>query len=164
MASATRVCSLAFPFQDAMELIPKRIRRRWSLQSFPRDRSRATKEQSVHSVVVLQRRTTVGFNQQNDVAQDSLRNCDLRGMACLDLDSMEGLLPIVMCRQGPKRCWRRTPSIISESTQRVGSPLRNFNKSWHSACHSRGRFSVNDKNTDCKSHEIPIWDRIRLSR
>ena len=31
-----------------------------------------------------------------------LRNCDLRGTACLDLGSMEGLMPVLMCRQGAK--------------------------------------------------------------
>ena len=29
-----------------------------------------------------------------------LRNCDLRGTSCLDLGSMEGLMPVLMCRQG----------------------------------------------------------------
>ena len=31
-----------------------------------------------------------------------LRNCDLRGTTCLDVGSMEGLIPVVMCRQGAK--------------------------------------------------------------
>jgi 2-polyprenyl-3-methyl-5-hydroxy-6-metoxy-1,4-benzoquinol methylase len=31
-----------------------------------------------------------------------LRNCDLRGTTCLDLGSMEGLIPVLMCRQGAK--------------------------------------------------------------
>jgi predicted nicotinamide N-methyase len=31
-----------------------------------------------------------------------LRNCDLRGTTCLDLGSMEGLMAILMCRQGAK--------------------------------------------------------------
>src|SRR6266540_5849118 len=31
-----------------------------------------------------------------------LRNCDLRGTTCLDLGSMEGLMPVLMCRQGAK--------------------------------------------------------------
>jgi 2-polyprenyl-3-methyl-5-hydroxy-6-metoxy-1,4-benzoquinol methylase len=31
-----------------------------------------------------------------------LRNCDLRGATCLDLGSMEGLIPVLMCRQGAK--------------------------------------------------------------
>src|SRR5260370_2225651 len=31
-----------------------------------------------------------------------LRNCDLHGTTCLDLGSMEGLMPVVMCRQGAK--------------------------------------------------------------
>ena len=31
-----------------------------------------------------------------------LRNCDLHGTTCLDLGSMEGLIPVVMCRQGAK--------------------------------------------------------------
>jgi 2-polyprenyl-3-methyl-5-hydroxy-6-metoxy-1,4-benzoquinol methylase len=32
-----------------------------------------------------------------------LRNCDLAGQECLDLGSMEGLVPALMCRQGAKR-------------------------------------------------------------
>lgn len=156
MASATRVCSLAFPFQDAMELIPKHIRRRWFLQSFPEIAAELQKSELFTGWWYYSVELLPGLITKTTLPRILLRNCDLRGMACLDLDSMEGLLPVVMCRQGPKRCWRRTPSIISESTQRMDSPLRNFNKSWHSPCHSRGRFSVNDKNTDCKSHEIPI--------
>ncbi len=31
-----------------------------------------------------------------------LRNCDLRETSCLDLGSMEGLIPVLMCRQGAK--------------------------------------------------------------
>src|SRR6266540_4578692 len=31
-----------------------------------------------------------------------LRNCDLRGTTCLDVGSMEGLMPVLMCRQGAK--------------------------------------------------------------
>jgi SAM-dependent methyltransferase len=31
-----------------------------------------------------------------------LRNCDLRGADCLDIGSMEGLLPVLMCRQGAR--------------------------------------------------------------
>lgn len=31
-----------------------------------------------------------------------LRNCDLRGTTCLDVGSMEGLIPVMMCRQGAK--------------------------------------------------------------
>jgi 2-polyprenyl-3-methyl-5-hydroxy-6-metoxy-1,4-benzoquinol methylase len=31
-----------------------------------------------------------------------LRNCDLRKSTCLDLGSMEGLIPVLMCRQGAK--------------------------------------------------------------
>ena len=32
-----------------------------------------------------------------------LRNCDLAGMECLDLGSMEGLIPVLMCRGGASR-------------------------------------------------------------
>ncbi len=32
-----------------------------------------------------------------------LRNCELPGMECLDLGSMEGLVPALMCRKGAKR-------------------------------------------------------------
>lgn len=32
-----------------------------------------------------------------------LRNCDLNGADCLDIGSMEGLLPVLMCRQGAAR-------------------------------------------------------------
>ena len=31
-----------------------------------------------------------------------LRNCDLHGTTCLDLGSMEGLVPVLMYRQGAK--------------------------------------------------------------
>lgn len=32
-----------------------------------------------------------------------LRNCDLKGSDCLDIGSMEGLIPVLMCRQGASR-------------------------------------------------------------
>jgi 2-polyprenyl-3-methyl-5-hydroxy-6-metoxy-1,4-benzoquinol methylase len=32
-----------------------------------------------------------------------LRNCDLNGADCLDIGSMEGLIPVLMCRQGARR-------------------------------------------------------------
>ena len=32
-----------------------------------------------------------------------LRNCDLNGADCLDIGSMEGLVPALMCRQGARR-------------------------------------------------------------
>jgi len=32
-----------------------------------------------------------------------LRNCNLRGMDCLDIGSMEGLIPTLMCRQGARK-------------------------------------------------------------
>lgn len=32
-----------------------------------------------------------------------LRNCDLNGADCLDIGSMEGLAPVLMCRQGARR-------------------------------------------------------------
>jgi len=32
-----------------------------------------------------------------------LRNCDLRGTSCLDVGTMEGLMPVLMCRQGATR-------------------------------------------------------------
>jgi SAM-dependent methyltransferase len=32
-----------------------------------------------------------------------LRNCDLKGADCLDIGSMEGLVPVLMCRQGAGR-------------------------------------------------------------
>jgi 2-polyprenyl-3-methyl-5-hydroxy-6-metoxy-1,4-benzoquinol methylase len=32
-----------------------------------------------------------------------LRNCDLKGADCLDIGSMEGLIPALMCRQGAHR-------------------------------------------------------------
>ncbi|WP_406815934.1 class I SAM-dependent methyltransferase [Mycobacterium sp. M23085] len=32
-----------------------------------------------------------------------LRNCDLNGADCLDIGSMEGLIPVLMCRQGASR-------------------------------------------------------------
>src|SRR5436309_1983467 len=31
-----------------------------------------------------------------------MRNCDLRGATCLDVGSMEGLIAVLMCRQGAK--------------------------------------------------------------
>src|SRR5438105_4811491 len=32
-----------------------------------------------------------------------LRKCDLTGADCLDIGSMEGLIPVLMCRQGARR-------------------------------------------------------------
>jgi 2-polyprenyl-3-methyl-5-hydroxy-6-metoxy-1,4-benzoquinol methylase len=32
-----------------------------------------------------------------------LRNCNLKGADCLDVGSMEGLIPVLMCRQGARR-------------------------------------------------------------
>jgi SAM-dependent methyltransferase len=32
-----------------------------------------------------------------------LRNCNLKGADCLDIGSMEGLVPVLMCRQGARR-------------------------------------------------------------
>src|SRR5262245_30180343 len=32
-----------------------------------------------------------------------MRGCDIRGQTCLDIGSMEGLIPTLMCRRGAKR-------------------------------------------------------------
>ena len=42
-----------------------------------------------------------------------LRNCDLRGTTCLDVGSMEGLIPVVMCRQGAKTVLATDAMIIA---------------------------------------------------
>ena len=50
-----------------------------------------------------------------------LRNCDLHGADCLDIGSMEGLLPVLMCRQGAQRvlatdfnfhCYRKMSAVM----------------------------------------------------
>lgn len=50
-----------------------------------------------------------------------LRNCDLNGADCLDIGSMEGLIPTLMCRQGARRvlatdfnyhCYRKMSAVM----------------------------------------------------
>lgn len=50
-----------------------------------------------------------------------LRNCDLKGADCLDIGSMEGLVPTLMCRQGADRvlatdfnyhCYRKMSAVM----------------------------------------------------
>jgi 2-polyprenyl-3-methyl-5-hydroxy-6-metoxy-1,4-benzoquinol methylase len=51
-----------------------------------------------------------------------LRNCDLDGAECLDIGSMEGLIPVLMCRQGASRvlatdfsfhCYRKMCALMN---------------------------------------------------
>ena len=43
------------------------------------------------------------FRRNANGVRRMLRNCELTGMECLDLGSMEGLMPALMCRGGAGR-------------------------------------------------------------
>jgi SAM-dependent methyltransferase len=42
-----------------------------------------------------------------------LRNCELAGCDCLDIGSVEGLIPILMCRQGARRVVATNPHLYN---------------------------------------------------
>ena len=89
--------------------ITKRIHRHFSRQSFPDTAEDLAKSDLFtgwwyYSVELMPGLITKGQypNSFPMLPRILLRNCDLRGTACLDLGSMEGLMPVLMCRQGAK--------------------------------------------------------------
>jgi len=92
-----------------MNMMLKRIRQRLSPQSFPDtaeqlEKSDLFSEWWYYSVELLPGLITKGQYPDSfpTLPRILLRNCDLHGTTCLDLGSMEGLMPIVMCRRGAK--------------------------------------------------------------
>src|SRR6476660_4406738 len=92
-----------------MKTIVSRIRERLSRQSFPHSAEDLQKSDLFagwwyYSVELLPGLITKGQYPDSFpmLPRILLRNCDLRGTTCLDLGSMEGLMPVVMCRQGAK--------------------------------------------------------------
>jgi 2-polyprenyl-3-methyl-5-hydroxy-6-metoxy-1,4-benzoquinol methylase len=90
-----------------MNVILKRIRQRLSPQSFPETaEDLATSDLFTgwwyYSVELMPGLITKGQYPDSFpmLPRILLRNCDLRGTTCLDLGSMEGLMPVLMCRQG----------------------------------------------------------------
>src|SRR6476660_6427054 len=93
-----------------MKTIVSRIRERLSRQSFPHSAEDLQKSDLFagwwyYSVELLPGLITKGQYPDSFpmLPRILLRNCDLRGTTCLDLGSMEGLMPVVMCRQGAKK-------------------------------------------------------------
>ena len=90
-----------------MNPILSRIRRRLSQQRFP-DNAKELERSNLltgwwyYSVELLPGLITKGQYPDSFplLPRILLRNCDLHGTTCLDLGSMEGLMPVVMCRQG----------------------------------------------------------------
>ena len=90
-----------------MNPILSRIRRRLSQQRFP-DNAKELERSNLftgwwyYSVELLPGLITKGQYPDSFplLPRILLRNCDLRGATCLDLGSMEGLMPVVMCRKG----------------------------------------------------------------
>src|SRR4029077_12006655 len=110
-----------------MNTILSRIRRRLSPQSFP-DTAEELETSDLftgwwyYSVELLPGLITKGQYPDSFpmLPRILLRNCDLRGTTCLDLGSMEGLMPVVMCRQGAKavlatdaidHCWKKMAAL-----------------------------------------------------
>jgi len=92
-----------------MNTILSRIRQRLSQQSFPDTAENLEKSDLFarwwyYSVELLPGLITKGQYPDSFpmLPRILLRNCDLRGTTCLDLGSMEGLIPVVMGRQGAK--------------------------------------------------------------
>jgi 2-polyprenyl-3-methyl-5-hydroxy-6-metoxy-1,4-benzoquinol methylase len=92
-----------------MNVIVKRIRQRLSPQSFPGTAEELAKSDLFtawwyYSVELMPGLITKGQYPDSFpmLPRMLLRNCDLRGATCLDLGSMEGLIPVLMCRQGAK--------------------------------------------------------------
>jgi 2-polyprenyl-3-methyl-5-hydroxy-6-metoxy-1,4-benzoquinol methylase len=92
-----------------MNIILKRIRQRLSPQSLPDTAEELTKSDLFtawwyYSVELLPGLITKGQYPDSFpmLPRILLRNCDLRGTTCLDIGSMEGLIPVVMCRRGAK--------------------------------------------------------------
>ena len=92
-----------------MNVIPGRIRQRLSRQRFPDTAEELAKTDLFtgwwyYSVELMPGLVTKGQYPDSFpmLPRIVLRNCDLRGTSCLDLGSMEGLVPVLMCRQGAK--------------------------------------------------------------
>jgi 2-polyprenyl-3-methyl-5-hydroxy-6-metoxy-1,4-benzoquinol methylase len=92
-----------------MNTILNRIRQRLSRQSFPQAAEDLQKSDLFtgwwyYSVELLPGLITKGQYPDSFpmLPRILLRNCDLRETTCLDVGSMEGLMPVVMCRQGAK--------------------------------------------------------------
>jgi 2-polyprenyl-3-methyl-5-hydroxy-6-metoxy-1,4-benzoquinol methylase len=92
-----------------MNVILKRIRQRLSPQRFPDTGEDLVKSDLFtgwwyYSVELLPGLITEGQYPDSFpmLPRILLRNADLRDTTCLDLGSMEGLIPVVMCRQGAK--------------------------------------------------------------
>src|SRR5436190_14136247 len=92
-----------------MNTILSRIRRRLSQQSFPHTAEDLEKSDLFtgwwyYSVELMPGLVTKGQYPDNFpmLPRILLRNCDLRVTTCLDLGLMEGLILVVMCRQGAK--------------------------------------------------------------
>lgn len=95
--------------RSTMNVILKRIRQRLSPQSFPGTAEELAKSDLFtawwyYSVELMPGLITKGQYPDSFpmLPRMLLRNCDLRGATCLDLGSMEGLIPVLMCRQGAK--------------------------------------------------------------
>jgi 2-polyprenyl-3-methyl-5-hydroxy-6-metoxy-1,4-benzoquinol methylase len=92
-----------------MNRILKRFRQRLAPQSFPETLEELAKSDLFtgwwyYSVELMPGLITRGQFPDSVplLPRILLRNCDLRGKTCLDLGSMEGLMPVLMCRQGAK--------------------------------------------------------------
>ena len=92
-----------------MNVILKRIRQRLSPQSFPGTAEELAKSDLFTWWWYYSAELTPGLITKGQYPDSFpmlprilLRNCDLRGTTCLDLGSMEGLMPVLMCRQGAK--------------------------------------------------------------
>src|SRR5439155_4992136 len=106
-SSATSYCSR--PTYRLMNAILSRIRQRLCEQSFPITAEDLAKSDLFtrwwyYSVELMPGLITKGQYPDSFpmLPRMLLRNCDLHGTTCLDLGSMEGLMPIVMCRRGAK--------------------------------------------------------------
>jgi len=92
-----------------MNSLLKRFRQRLAPQSFPETAEDLAKSDLFtgwwyYSVELMAGLITKGHYPDSFpmLPRILLRNCDLRGTTCLDLGSMEGLIPVLMCRQGAK--------------------------------------------------------------
>jgi len=90
-----------------MNAIVSRIRKRLSRQNFPKSADDLEKSDLFagwwyYSIELLPDVITKGHYPDTFpmLPRILLRNCALRGTTCLDLGSMEGLIPVLMCRQG----------------------------------------------------------------
>jgi len=110
------LCGLSFArfkqilaFGVALKRMIFRQRREHRLQSFPETAEDLAKSDLFtgwwyYSVELMPGLITRGHYPDSFpmLPRILLRNCDLHGTTCLDLGSMEGLMPVLMCRQGAK--------------------------------------------------------------